>query len=59
MATRLLDRVGDFTLRQAAEGQGAAPTVEDHDLPRRVTPRSHREAPWLIDGPINGERFRL
>jgi putative transposase len=32
--------------------------VEDDDFPGRL--RLDRvEAPWLIDGPINGERFRL
>lgn len=44
--------------RPAPESQGAASTLEDHDLPG--CPAHDRvDAPWLIDGPINGERFRL
>jgi transposase len=31
--------------------------LADHDLPRRIAPRSHHC--WLIDGPINGETFQL
>jgi transposase len=29
--------------------------LEDDDLPRRPAPH----APWVVDGPINGELFRL
>jgi transposase len=45
--------------RRAAQGQGAAPALEDHDLPRGAAPRPPRGAPWLLDGPIDGESFRL
>jgi transposase len=54
------------TARTAAQGQRPARSLEDHD------PRFHGgrlflaalrhdrlDAPWLIDGPINGDRFRL
>lgn len=44
--------------RPTPESPGAASTLEDHDLPG--CPAHDRvDAPWLIDGPINGERFRL
>jgi putative transposase len=44
------------TERHAAQGQGSARPLADHDLPGRLAPRSHRGA--LADrGP--GERFRL
>src|ERR1700748_2280131 len=45
--------------RPARAGQGAAWTLDDHDLHRRLASRPRRRAPWLIDGPVNGERFRL
>ena len=44
--------------RPAAEGRRAARPLEDDDLPRRAAPR-RVEAPWLLDGPIDGESFRL
>ena len=40
--------------RQKDEGQGATP--EDHNLLAALR-HDRIEAPWLIDGPINGERF--
>src|SRR5687767_15149729 len=46
------------TGRAAHQGQGAARPLEDNDIPGGVASRSRRGA-WLIDGPINGERFQI
>jgi transposase len=43
--------------RPAAPDQGPARALEDHDLPGAL--RHNRiDAPWLFDGPIDGESFR-
>jgi transposase len=44
--------------RRAAQGQGTARPLADHDLSAALRHDSV-QAPWLIDGPISGERFRL
>ena len=46
------------TLRAAAEGQGPVRPLENLDLVAALR-HDRVEAPWFIDGPINGERFRL
>lgn len=33
--------------------------MEDNDLRCCPAPRSHFDAPWVANGPINGELFRL
>jgi transposase len=44
--------------RRASEGRSAARPREDHDF--LATLRHDRvEAPWILDGPIDGESFRL
>jgi transposase len=40
------------------QGSRAAWPLADHDLPSCIAPRS-RHRPWLLDGPINGESFRV
>ena len=49
---------GLVAARRAPARQGAARPLEDDDVPRRLAARPGR-APWLLDGPINGETFRL
>ena len=44
--------------RAAAQGEGAAAPLEDHAFLAALR-HDRVEAPWLLDGPINGERFRL
>ncbi len=43
--------------RRAPAGQGGPWPLEDDDLPRRLAARPGRGA--ILDGPINGETFRL
>ena len=44
--------------RSAPAGQGAAWPMDDHDLPRALR-HDRVEVPWLLEGPINGDSFRL
>ena len=49
-------RVG--SARPAPAGTGSLRTLENHDIPRPL--RCDRiDAPWVLDGPINGESFRV
>jgi hypothetical protein len=46
------------TARNEAYGKGSAPALETMTFLAALR-RDRIDAPWLIDGPINGERFRL
>jgi hypothetical protein len=43
--------------RPAVVGQGALRTLEDHHLHRRPARRNGLVAPFVLDGPMNGEAF--
>jgi putative transposase len=45
--------------REAAQHQGALWPLEDDDLPGRTSPHDRIDAPWVFDGPIDAESFRL
>lgn len=51
-------RRGDVQAGTEAQRQGPARPLENHDLPRRLASRPI-DALWMVDGPINGEMFRL
>ena len=51
-------RCAGGSARPAPAGTGSLRTREDHDIPRRPALRPHRCA-MVLDGPINGESFRV
>lgn len=46
------------TERRTTAGRGAIRSLEHIHLHRRPASRSGRRAPWVFDGPVNGDIFR-
>ena len=45
-------------MRSASRGPGATRPLDDHDLPR-CPAHDRLTAPWLIEGPIDGQSFAI